>query len=93
MAFPLGTVLATAPGLISAAADIIRMLKQKKTTEPVPDTARLDELTAVLEQQARIIEDLAVNNRNMAIVVRNNRILSIIALLCSIVTLGIVLLF
>jgi len=91
MAFPLGTVLATAPGLISAATDLIRMIKQKKTTESVPDQARLDELATLLEQQARLIEELALNNRNMAIVVRNNRVLSVLALLTSILTLGVVL--
>ena len=91
MAFPLGTVLATAPGLISAATDLIRMIKQKKTTESVPDQAKLEELTNLLEQQARLIEDIALNNRNMAIVVRNNRVLSVLALLTSILTLGVVL--
>ena len=89
MAFPLATVLAAAPGLISAATDIIRLIKQKKSSEPLPDKARLDELITLLEQQAQVIEELAVNNRNMAIAVRNNRILSLSALIVSMLVLGV----
>lgn len=84
MAFPLGTVLATAPGLISAAADIIRAIKQKKQQAPQPDTQKLDELTGLIEKQALVIEELALNNRNMALSVRNNRILSGLSLLLGI---------
>lgn len=91
MAFPLATVLAAAPGLISTATDIIRLIKQKKTSAPLPDDkARLDELVNLLEQQAQVIEELAVNNRNMAIAVRNNRVFSLIALLMSAIMLGVV---
>lgn len=90
MAFPLATVLAAAPGLISTATDIIRLIKQKKTSAPLPDKARLDELVNLLEQQAQVIEELAVNNRNMAIAVRNNRVFSLIALLMSAIMLGVV---
>lgn len=90
MAFPLATVLAAAPGLISTATDIIRLIKQKKKSAPLPDKARLDELVNLLEQQAQVIEELALNNRNMAIAVRNNRVFSLISLLMSAIMLGVV---
>jgi len=83
MAFPLGTVLSAAPGLISAAADIIRAIKQKKQAPPQPpppDTQKIDELASLVEKQAVIIEELALNNRNLVLAVRNNRILSVLSL-------------
>lgn len=83
MAFPLGTVLTTAPGLISAAADIIRAIRQKKQVPaqpPEPDTQKLEELASLIEQQAQVIEDLALNNRNLVLAVRNNRILAVVSL-------------
>ena len=83
MAFPLGTVLSTAPGLISAAADIIRAIKHKKQEPPQPpqpDTQKIDELTNLVEKQAEVIEELALNNRNLVLAVRNNRILAVLSL-------------
>ena len=81
MAFPLATVLATAPGLISAATDLIRTIRERKnkSVDPQIDIEKLNELTALIEQQAVVIEELAINNRDMALAVRNNRILSTIA--------------
>jgi len=82
MAFPLGAVLAAAPSVISAAADIIRVIKEKKTntTEPQPEAQRLDEMASLIERQAQVIEELALNNSNLALAVRNNRILTVISL-------------
>ena len=82
MAFPLTTVLSAAPSVISAAADIIRVIREKKTKEPVvePDSQRLDEITDLIERQARVIEELALNNSNLALAVRNNRILSVVSI-------------
>jgi len=82
MAFPLGAVLAAAPSVISAAADIIRVIKEKKTsnTEPQPESQRLDEMASLIERQAQVIEELALNNSNLALAVRNNRILTVISL-------------
>ena len=82
MAFPLGAVLAAAPSVISAAADIIRVIKEKKTTttEPQPESQRLDEMVSLIERQAQVIEELALNNSNLALAVRNNRILTVISL-------------
>ncbi|MCI0508247.1 MAG: hypothetical protein L0Z73_19400 [Gammaproteobacteria bacterium] len=82
MAFPLGAVLAAAPSVISAAADIIRVIKEKKTknVQPEPESQRLDEMASLIERQAQVIEELAVNNSNLALAVRNNRILSVISL-------------
>ena len=85
MAFPLGTVLAAAPGIISAATDIIKVLRDRKKQPPESGDDKLAELENVVEQQAMLIEELAINNRNMAMAVRNNRILSIIAMSVAIV--------
>ena len=80
MPFPLAAVLAAAPSVISAAADIIRVIRE--TNEPVvpPDSQKLDELTDLLERQAKVIEELALNNSNLALAVRNNRILSAVSI-------------
>ena len=77
MPFPLVAVLTAAPGLISAAADVIRIIKErKKNTELPPEEDKTQELVELIEQQAIVIEELAVNNRNMALAVRNNRFIS-----------------
>jgi hypothetical protein len=83
MAFPLATVLTAAPSVISAAADIIRVIREKKTNEPdvQPDSQKLDEITDLVERQAKVIEELALNNSNLALAVRNNRILSAVSLI------------
>lgn len=87
MAFPLVTVLTAAPGLITAAADIIRIIKERKKEEPKleiwPGSEKLDEMADLLEKQARVIEELALNNRNLALAVRNNRMLSIISIVIA----------
>jgi len=83
MAFPLTTVLKTAPGLISAAADIIGMIRKNKHQVPPADTARLDELSRLLEQQAKVLEELALNNRNLVLAVRNNRLMAMLAILLA----------
>lgn len=82
MAFPLGAVLAAAPSVISAAADIIRVIKEKKTNEPEsqPESEKLNEMASLIERQAQVIEELAVNNNNLALAVRNNRILSAVSI-------------
>lgn len=93
MAFPLAAVLAAAPGIISAAADIIGAIRRKKQ-ETTPEPAgpeRIDELAALIEQQAVIIEQLAENNRNLALAVRNNRILASASIGTALLALGLTL--
>jgi hypothetical protein len=82
MPFPLAAVLTAAPTVISAAADIIRVIREKKINEPVaqPDSQKLDEITDLIERQAQVIEELALNNSNLALAVRNNRIFSVISM-------------
>ena len=93
MAFPLATVLSAAPGIISAAADVIRMIRERskkdkdKETESSPEAEKIKELVNLIEQQAMVIEELAINNRNMALAVRNNRILSALGLSIGLVAL------
>ena len=90
MPFPLATVLTAAPGLISAAADVIRIIKErKKNTELPPEEDKTQELVELIEQQAIVIEELAVNNRNMALAVRNNRFLSAISTVIAIIALAV----
>lgn len=76
MAFPLGTVLAAAPGIITAAADIIKVIRKRKEQAPEPETEKLAELESLIEKQALLIEELAINNRNMVMAVKNNRLIS-----------------
>jgi|GEM_PF-1758592 len=92
MPFPLAAVLAAAPSVISAAADIIRVIREKKTNEPQnepvvvqADSARFDEITDLLERQAQVIEELALNNSNLALAVKYNRILSVISIAVAVV--------
>ena len=89
MAFPLATVLTAAPGVISAAADIIRAIRKKKEAgeQAENETAIYDkvtELESLFEQQALVIEELALSNRNLALAVRNNRIISVVSLVIAI---------
>lgn len=83
MAFPLTTVLKTAPGLISAAADIIGMIRKNKQQAPQADMAKLDELSSLIEQQAKVLEELAINNRNLVLAVRNNRLVAMVAVVLA----------
>ena len=90
MAFPLATVLAAAPGVISAAADIIRAIRKKKEAGELPENEtaikdKITELESLFERQALVIEELALSNRNLALAVRNNRIISAISLVIAIV--------
>jgi hypothetical protein len=80
MAFPLGAVLAAAPGIITAATDIIKVIRDRKTQAPEAEGDKLAQLESLIEQQAIVIEELAINNRTMAMAVRNNRVISAISL-------------
>lgn len=84
MAIPLMTVLTAAPGIISAAADVLRVIRERKTGTALSDMDKLNQLESLIEQQAVLIEELAVNNRNLALAVRNNRIMAAIAILTGI---------
>ena len=96
MAFPLGAVLAAAPGIISAAVDIIRVIRENKADSQTntdtdanvidvqPDSQRLDEMASLIERKAQVIEELALNNSNMVLAVRNNRILSAISIVIGV---------
>lgn len=83
MAFPLTAVLKAAPGLISAATDIIGMIRKNKQQESAADTTKLEEMSRLIEQQAKVLEELALNNRNLVLAVRNNRLMAIAALLLA----------
>lgn len=85
MAFPLVTVLTAAPGIISAATDIIRVIKEKQKGPTLSEAERLEKVTDLIEKQALVIEELAVNNRNLVLAVRNNRIITLISLSISLI--------
>jgi hypothetical protein len=84
MALPLATVLSAAPGLISAAADMLNLVrKYRQQSEQTPDIDvehRIKELNTLIEQQALVIEELAKNNQQLTLAVRNNRRLAAVAL-------------
>ncbi len=84
MALPLATVLSAAPGLISAAADMLNLVrKYRQQSEQTPDIDvehRIEELNTLIEQQALVIEELAKNNQQLTLAVRNNRRLAAVAL-------------
>jgi len=85
MPFPLGAVLSAAPGVLGAASDIIKLIRQNKDTPAAPELERLEQLTGLVERQAMVIEELAQNNRDLALAVRNNRILSVTSLVVAVV--------
>jgi len=87
MAFPLATVLKAAPGLISAAADIIGLTRKIRNEVAQADQAKIDELSHLLEEQARVLEELALNNRNLVLAVRNNRLLALMAMAVALASL------
>jgi len=87
MAFPLATVLKAAPGLISAAADIIGLTRKIRNDVAQADQAKIDELSHLLEEQARVLEELALNNRNLVLAVRNNRLLALMAMAVALASL------
>lgn len=90
MAFPLATVLTAAPGIISAAADIIKLIRHREEDNE-PDQSsddRMEGLVALIEKQAVVIEELARNNSNLALAVRNNRILSMLSMGIAVSALG-----
>ena len=80
MAIPLATILAAAPGVISAASEIIGMIKKNKVENneaPTVDDERFRELVVLIEKQAEVIEELAQANQQLALAVRNNPIISL----------------
>ena len=86
MTFPLGMALTAAPGIISGAAEILRLIHERKTVkaEARSESEKLNELTNLIERQAELIEELALNNRNLALASRNNRILIAVSLVIGI---------
>lgn len=80
MAIPLAAILAAAPGVISAASDIIGMIKKRQADNSEPagvEEDRFEELVNLIEKQAQVIEELAQANQQLALAVRNNRIISL----------------
>ena len=95
MAFPLTTVLTAAPGIISAAADIIKLVRNRKPLKEPQQSSeqRIEELVSLIEKQALVIEELARNNRNLALAVRNNRILSMVSMGGAVLAIGLAIWF
>lgn len=81
MSIPLTTILTAAPGIIATAADIIKLIRNRKQSDEQKalTTEQLDEVVTLLEKQAQVIEELAKQNGELALAVRNNRILTITA--------------
>ena len=93
MAFPLGTVLAAAPGIISAAADIIKLVrnKQDKDESSPKRDPQIEGLTGLIEKQALVIEELAKSNKELALAVRHNRLLALVSIAIAVMAVLLVL--
>lgn len=87
MSFPLLTVLSAAPGILSAAANLVRMVRNRQSGRvadaPGDLERQVSELKVIVAEQSALIEQLAKSNQDMAIAVRNGRILSVAALLAG----------
>lgn len=87
MAFPLLTVLTAAPGIISAAADLVRTVRARQargTTGTAVDLEQqVAELRTIVAEQSALIEKLAQSHQDLAMAARNGRILSAIALVAG----------
>jgi hypothetical protein len=85
MAFPLMAVLTAAPGVIASVSEIVKAVRTlRKRGDSGLNEKTVKELEALLEQQAVALSALAESNRNLALAVRNNRIVAAIALLVAI---------
>lgn len=93
MALPLAAILSAAPGVISAATEVIRMIKQKKDdngeAQSSSDEDRLRDVVSLIEKQAEVIEELAQANQQLALAVRNNRIITMFAVGIALLSAGI----
>lgn len=85
MPFPFLTVLAAAPGILSGAADLVRLIRPaKERGKAAGDLEKqVSELREIVAQQSVLIQELAESNQNMALAMRNGRILSVVALLAG----------
>ena len=84
MPFPFLTVLAAAPGILSGAADLVRLIRSKGKGETAGDLEKqVTELREIVARQSVLIEELAQSNQNMALAMRNGRILALVALLAG----------
>lgn len=85
MPFPFLTVLAAAPGILSGAADLMRLIRSAKGKgETAGDLEKqVSELREIVARQSVLIEELAQSNQNMALAMRNGRILALVALLAG----------
>ena len=92
MVFPLGTVLAAAPGIIAGAAEMLKMVKSLKSGDSGSNARTIKEIEDLLEKQTIAIHDMAESNRNLALAVRTNRIIAGVSLPIAVVTLVFVLL-
>ncbi|MDH5183496.1 MAG: hypothetical protein OEX12_06345 [Gammaproteobacteria bacterium] len=92
MAIPLAAILSAAPGVISAASEVIRMIKQKKGDNNEPSASedeKLRDVVNLIEKQAQVIEELAQANQQLALAVRNNRIITLLSLGIAVISIGI----
>lgn len=84
MAIPLFAVLAAAPGVISTVAEIVKAVRSLRKSRGGLNEKTIKEIEGLLEQQAVAMSELAESNRNLALAVRNNRIMAAVSLLIAI---------
>jgi hypothetical protein len=84
MAIPLVAVLKATPGVIATVANIISSIRFLKTSGSGLNEKTIKEIESLLERQALALSELAESNRNLALAVRNNRIIAALSLLVAI---------
>lgn len=83
MAIPLVAVLKATPGVVSTVADIISAVRFLRTSGGGPTEKTIKDIEELLEKQAVVMSEIAESNRNLALAVRNNRLIAGASLLVA----------
>ncbi|MCA9501019.1 MAG: hypothetical protein KC588_17625 [Nitrospira sp.] len=85
MAFPLTAVLKSAPEIIFASKELYETIRKYWARDgKTPLSEKVENIGSLMEEQAKVIDDLAINNKNLVLAIRNTRIISLISLLIGI---------
>jgi CHASE3 domain sensor protein len=84
MTIPLVAVLTAAPGVIASVTEIVKAIRSLRKSGSGLNEKTIKDIEELLEKQAVALSELAESNRNLALAVRNNRILAGVALVVAI---------
>jgi hypothetical protein len=87
MAIHLVAALKAAPNVIASVTGIIQAVNALKSSGSGPNEKTIKEIEDLLEKQAVAMRDIAESNRNLALAVRANRIITGVSLLVAIAAL------